>query len=115
MTEQEKIKKAIKHFECMKNDAVVVLDSGFGKRKGESDLLYRNRKMYAEFAIKALEKQIPKIPAYEGDGYDPEGNIIFDEWLCPCCGTRYEVDYDEHDFCPNCGQAIDRSEHSEEE
>lgn len=63
-----------------------------------------------DMAIKALEKQIPKILAYEGDGYDPEGNIIFDEWLCPCCGTRYEVDYDEYDFCPNCGQAIDWSE-----
>ena len=66
-------------------------------------------------AVEALKKQIPEIPAYEGDGYDPEGNIIFDEWLCPCCGTRYEVDYDEHDFCPNCGQAIDRRECSEEE
>ena len=66
-------------------------------------------------AIKAIEKQTPKIPTYEGDGYDQEGNIIFDEWLCPCCGTRYEVDYDEYDFCPNCGQAIDRSEHYEEE
>lgn len=63
-----------------------------------------------DMAIKELEKQIPKKPVYEGDGYDLEGNIIFDEWLCPCCGTRYEVDYDEYDFCPNCGQAIDWSE-----
>ena len=30
MIESESIKKAIRHFECMKNDAVVVLDSGFG-------------------------------------------------------------------------------------
>lgn len=65
--------------------------------------------------IEAREKQTPKIPAYEGNGYDPEGNIVFDEWLCPCCNTRYEVDYDEYDFCPNCGQAIDRRECSEEE
>lgn len=57
--------------------------------------------------ISDYEKQTPKIPTYEGDGHDLEGNIIFDEWLCPCCGTRYEVDYDEYDFCPNCGQAID--------
>lgn len=58
MTESEAIKKAIRHFKCMKNDAVVVLDSGFGTHPGESDLVYRNRKMYAELAIKTLEKQI---------------------------------------------------------
>ena len=57
MLESEAIKKAIRHFECMKNDAVVVLDSGFGTHPGESDLVYRNRKMYAELAIQALEKQ----------------------------------------------------------
>ena len=57
MTESEAIKKAIRHFEYMKNDAVVVLDSGFGTHPGELDLVYRNRKMYAELAINALEKQ----------------------------------------------------------
>lgn len=36
-------------------------------------------------AVEALKKQIPEIPAYEDD------------------------------FCPNCGQAIDRRECSEEE
>ena len=60
MTENEAIKKAIRHFECMKNDAVVVIDSGFGTHPGESDLVYRNRKMYAELAINALEKQMTK-------------------------------------------------------
>ena len=61
-------------------------------------------------AVGALEKQIPKKPTYDGDGYAPDGTFVWDEWLCPCCGTRYEVDYDEYDFCPNCGQAIDWSE-----
>ena len=60
-------------------------------------------------AIKALEKRVPKQPDLEGDGYDDDGEIIFDEWLCPCCETRYEVDYDDYKFCPNCGQAIDWS------
>ena len=58
MSDIEAIKKAIRHFECMRNDAVVILDSGFGTHPGESDLVYRNRKMYAELAINALEKQI---------------------------------------------------------
>lgn len=56
MNEQEVIQKAIRHFECMRDDAVVVLDSGFGTHPGESDLLYRNRKLYAELAISALEE-----------------------------------------------------------
>lgn len=53
---KEEIAKAIRHFECMKNDAIVVLDSGFGTKPGESDLVYRNRKLYAEIAIEAISK-----------------------------------------------------------
>ena len=52
------IEKAIKHFENMRDDAVIVLSSGFGTHPGESDLLYRNRKLYAGLAVTALrEKQ----------------------------------------------------------
>lgn len=51
-----------------------------------------------------------KKPIYEGDGYAPDGTFVWGEWLCPNCGTRYEVDYDEYDCCPNCGQRIDWSE-----
>ena len=102
MTESEAIKKAIRHFECMKNDAVVVLDSGFGTHPGESDLVYRNRKMYAELAINALEKQIPKKP------------IRNDKCTCPSCGTHNEVfkrrrNTVAHDivYCWHCGQAVE--------
>lgn len=58
-----------------------------------------------DMAIIALEKQIPKTPDYEGDGY-ADGKLVYDTWSCPCCGKRYEVDNDDYDFCPNCGQAI---------
>ena len=58
-------------------------------------------------AIQALGKQIPKKPTYEGDGYAPDGTFVLDEWICPCCETRYEVDYDDYDYCPNCGQKLD--------
>ena len=58
--------------------------------------------------ISALEKQMPKKPDYEGDGYDENGNLIYDTWICPNCGKHYEVDYDDYDFCPDCGQAIDK-------
>ena len=102
MTENEAIKKAIKHFECMKNDAVVVLDSGFGTHPGESDLVYRNRKMYAEFAIQALEKQIPKKPIRIGKD------------TCPKCGTYNETWVKRRNTLPNdivycwhCGQPVE--------
>lgn len=62
-----------------------------------------------DMAIAALEKQIPKKPTYEGDGYW-NGQLVYDTWVCPNCGKGYEVDYDNYDHCPNCGQAIDWSE-----
>ena len=60
----------------------------------------------------AVEKQNPKTPTYEGDGY-ADGSFVWDEWICPRCGISYEVDYDEYDYCPNCGQHIDWSDENE--
>lgn len=59
-----------------------------------------------KFAIEALEKQIPKKPTFEGDGYADDGGLMYDTWICPCCEKDYELDYEEYEFCPNCGQAI---------
>ncbi len=59
-----------------------------------------------DMAVEALEKQISKKPSYEGDGY-ADGHLVYDVWICPCSGKRYEVDYDNYDHCPNCGQKID--------
>lgn len=60
----------------------------------------------------AVEKQTAKKPDFEGDGY-ADGNLVYDTWICPCCEKHYEVDYDDYDFCPNCGQKIDWSEKDE--
>lgn len=57
----------------------------------------------------AVEKQTAKKPYYEGDGYS-DGHLVYDTWICPCCGKHYEVDYDDYDFCPECGQRIDWSD-----
>lgn len=57
----------------------------------------------------AMEKQTAKRPDYEGDGY-ADGHLVYDTWICPCCGKHYEVDYDDYDFCPTCGQCIDWSD-----
>ena len=107
MTESEAIKKAIRYFECMKNDAVVVLDSGFGTHPGESDLVYRNRKMYAELAINALEKQISKKPSpIDYKKYiDVVKNAKFlrGGFWCPNCKhVVYSGCY-----CEDCGQKLD--------
>lgn len=59
--------------------------------------------------INALERQIPKKPYIEGDGY-ADGHLVYDTWICPCCNKYYEIEYDEYDYCPNCGQRIDCSE-----
>ena len=66
-------------------------------------------KQALELGVKALEKQIPKKPVYEGDGYS-DGHLVYDTWICPLCEKRYEVDYDDYDYCPDCGQKIDWSD-----
>lgn len=62
-----------------------------------------------KFVIEAVEKQIPKKPVLEADGY-ADGMLVYDIWRCPNCDAAYEVDYDDYDYCPECGQKIDRSE-----
>ena len=57
-------------------------------------------------AIQALNKQIPKKPDFEGDGY-ADGAMVYDTWICPTCSKYYEVDSDDYKYCPNCGQHID--------
>ena len=61
-------------------------------------------------AIDALEKQIPKKPDLEGDGYDENGNLIYDTGYCPNCRHIFEVYYDATRHCPVCGQALDWSD-----
>lgn len=59
--------------------------------------------------FKALkEKSVAKKPDYEGDGCW-DGHVVIDTWICPNCEKHYEVDYDDYDYCPNCGQYIDHS------
>ena len=50
--------------------------------------------------VTALQKQVPMKPTFTGDGY---------AWTCPNCGKDYEVEYDEYEYCPECGQKIDWS------
>ena len=74
----------------------------------------KNQIELQKITVGALEKQIAKKPDLEGDGYCPEGNLVYDTWICPSCEKHYEVDYDNYDYCPNCGQHIDWSDENAE-
>lgn len=108
---REKLEKAIKHYKCERDGAIVVLDSGFGSRPGESDLLYRKRKERAQIAIDAIEKQIPQKPILEGDGY-ADGNPVYDTAYCPICNHDFEEGINDwgSKYCSGCGQALDWSD-----
>lgn len=100
MKENEKLIKTNKEaIDCLKKNKPT---SGFYMLQESVDM-----------AIKALEKQVAKKPSFEGDGYDPDGNLVYDTWICPCYEKHYEVDYEEYDYCPSCGQRIDWSDEDE--
>lgn len=47
----------------------------------------------------------------EGDGYDPEGNIVWDTFECSNCGEEHHADGEpEWDYCPCCGARMDGKE-----
>ena len=105
------LEKAIRYFKNMRDDNKVVLDSGFGMKKGENNLLYKNRKKYAELAIEALEKQIAKKPTVLINDKDVKvGCLTFRKgvktYKCVC---GYWITLSQ-DYCNHCGQKIDWSE-----
>ena len=79
------------------------------KEQGITDLIVLDKKAI----IAALQKQIPKKPDLEGDGYDENCELIYDTGYCPNCRHIFEVDYDATKCCPVCGQALDWSDINE--
>lgn len=57
----------------------------------------------------AMEKQKAKSPHIWGDGY-AGGQLVYDTYDCPNCGENYEIDYADYEYCPKCGQRIDRTD-----
>lgn len=64
----------------------------------------------------ALNRSTAVRPDYWGDGYDDEGNLIYDQAKCPECGHDFEYNINDwgSPFCPDCGKALDWSEYEEE-
>lgn len=95
---------------CMELEDLKAIEKGCDGKCEECHLNYEqgNRGEQKEaigVAIAALELQTPKAPNLEGDGYS-DGHLVYDTWICPNCETRYEMEYEEYDHCPKCGQAI---------
>ena len=67
----------------------------------------------AEVCRAAVEKQKAKKASIFGDGY-ADGELVFDTYECPDCGKKYEIFYEEYEYCPNCGQHM-KLDWSEEE
>lgn len=113
MEDIEEIKKAIKYFEYVKNDAVVILES-FGTFPHENNLTYRKRKLYAELAIQALKKQVPKKVKRINTNYGAE-------FRCPECeveispveffSTDGSEPIEKYSWCWYCGKKIDWSDY----
>ena len=126
MTENET--KAVKFIENIKSHATVTLDHIAKEEPNVSPLVYKGREEKANTIVvmveelkqyraigtpeecrAAVEKQTARRPDYEGDGY-ADGHLVYDTWICPCCGKHYEVDYDNYNYCPDCGQKLDWSD-----
>lgn len=71
---------------------------------------YEDTELSPKQVLQLNDLKTSKKPDIEGDGYNEFGDIIYDIWICPNCNEHYEIDYDEYDFCPKCGQRIDRRE-----
>lgn len=90
-------------------NGVVLVDTNSVKREN-LPLIQQAFGMPLDELRGAIEKGTPKKPILWGDGCDDKDEILYDMWDCPNCGEHFELDYDTHKHCPECGQAIDWSE-----
>ena len=60
--------------------------------------------------VDAIQKTVATKPELEADGYDENGELIYDTGYCPKCRHEFEVYYDSPTYCPDCGQKLDWSE-----
>lgn len=72
---------------------------------GKSSL--KNIFPYVKKAVDPKDIAEGRAPYLKGDGRASDGNIIYDTWYCPNCNAMYELEYDDYDYCPKCGQKID--------
>ena len=123
MTENEAIKVLVTQKQCIDKSSSGQCKINCGDCKKNIPIAYQEKsyvvaikaleeiQQYREIGTveecwEAVEKQRPKKPDYEGDGY-ADGHMVYDTWICPNCGEYYEVDYDDYKYCPYCGKELE--------
>ena len=104
--ELERVEERHKHDEVFTGQFNIAVMAHDVRKRLEELKPYEDAGLTPEQIRELKERDTAKVPDYEGDGCDKDGNIIYDTWICPNCGEIYEVDYDDYEHCPKCGQAI---------
>ena len=95
MTETDRIKNALVNVTTLAKNSIE-----YGKVRDDQDI---------DLIASIVEKGIPKKPEVESGGY-AYGYPVYDTWICPSCGTIYDIYSSDYDYCPNCGQRIEWEE-----
>ena len=82
--------------------------------------IYDRDKEALEFAVKAVEKQVPKKVKHKTTRFVIQGYELDDDCIyCPLCNKfmgnlSAESDFNRiSDYCPDCGQALDWTDDDE--
>lgn len=103
--ELERVEEKYKHYKVFTGQLNVAQMAHDIRKRLEELKPYEDTGLTPEQIRELKERDTAKVPDYEGDGY-ADGQMVYDTWICPNCGEHYEVDYDDYDFCPKCGQRI---------
>lgn len=103
--ELERVEEKYKHYKVFTGQLNVAQMAHDIRKRLEELKPYEDTGLDPEQIQELKERDTAKVPDYEGDGY-ADGQMVYDTWICPNCGEHYEVDYDDYDFCPKCGQRI---------
>ena len=113
MTESEAIEKLRAYHKCQRLQVKGIYEDCNEKLCDNCDLCYAQGNTgehikSIEIAIEALERQAPKKPEYEGDGYS-DGELVYDYAKCPMCGHDFEYGINDWgcEYCSDCGQKLD--------
>ena len=102
--------------ECFKEPC-----SGMGCKKKDCEFMTDVCRKLATFEDDE-ERRTPQRPEFWGDGYDENGELIYDQAKCPNCGNTDQNKMNVNDdfeeginnwgckFCPDCGQALNWEE-----
>lgn len=81
------------------------MEEALNMMKEITDAINKLDRVYGT-AIAALEKRIPEEPELEADGYNDDGNLLYEYGYCPDCRHEFEITYDSPDYCPDCGKHL---------